>query len=161
MKSRTINTKGDVNMKILTGVLGVIGAIAIYMLIKNNLAPNNLGVSNGKLAKMPNKPNAVSSQTEEKEKKVEALDFKGNLKDSKNRVIKVIENYGNVKIIKNETNYMYVVFTTGIMKYHDDVEFYFDENKNLIQFRSASRIGYSDMGLNRERYNKLREIYYK
>jgi len=148
-------------MKILTGILGVMGAIVIYMVVKNNLTPNDLGVINGKLAKMPNKPNAVSSQTEEKEMKVEALDFKGNLNDSKNQLIKVIENYGNVKIIKNETNYIYVVFTTGIMKYHDDVEFYFDESKKLIQFRSASRIGYSDMGLNRDRYNKLREIYYK
>ncbi|MBU3144237.1 DUF1499 domain-containing protein [Clostridium sp. CF012] len=148
-------------MKILTGVLGVMGAIVIYMLVKNNLTPNNLGVNNGKLAKMPNKPNAVSSQTEEKDKKVEALEFKGNLKNSKEQVIKAIEDYGNDKIIKNEANYIYVVFTTGIMKYHDDVEFYFDESKRLIQIRAASRIGYSDMGLNRERYNKLREVYYK
>ena len=148
-------------MKILTGVLGVMGAIVIYMLVKNNLTPNNLGVNNGKLAKMPNKPNAVSSQTEEKDKKVEALEFKGNLKNSKDQVIKAIEDYGNDKIIKNEANYIYVVFTTGIMKYHDDVEFYFDESKRIIQIRSASRIGYSDMGLNRERYNKLREVYYK
>ncbi|MBZ9687198.1 DUF1499 domain-containing protein [Clostridium estertheticum] len=148
-------------MKILTGVIGVMGAIVIYMVVKNNLTPNNLGVTNGKLAQMPNKPNAVSSQTEEKDKKVEPLEFKGNLNDSKQQMIKVIENYGNAKIVKNDTNYIYVVFTTGIMKYHDDVEFYFDESKKLIQIRSASRIGYSDMGLNRERYNKLRELYYK
>lgn len=148
-------------MKILIGVLGVMGAIVIYMAVKNNLTPNNLGVTNGKLAQMPNKPNAVSSQTEEKDKKVGALEFKGNLKDSKDKLIKAIENYGNAKIIKNESNYIYVVFTTGIMKYHDDVEFYFDESKKLIQIRSASRIGYSDMGLNKERYNKLSEIYYK
>lgn len=148
-------------MKILTGVLGVIGVIIIYMFVKNNLSPNNLGVNDGMLAKMPKKPNAVSSQTEEKDKKVEALEFKENLVDSKKKVIKAIESYGNAKIIKNETNYIYVVFTTGIMKYHDDVEFYFDESKKLIQIRSASRIGYSDMGLNRERYNKIKEVYYK
>lgn len=148
-------------MKILAGVVGAMGAIVIYMVVKNNLTPNNLGVNNGQLAQMPNKPNAVSSQTEEKDKKVEALEFKGNLKDSKDQVVKAIENYGNAKIIKNESNYMYVVFTTGIMKYHDDVEFYFDELKKLIHIRSASRIGYSDMGLNRERYNKLKEFYYK
>ncbi|MCB2299082.1 DUF1499 domain-containing protein [Clostridium tagluense] len=148
-------------MKILSAVISVMSIIVIYMLIKNNLTPKNLGINNGKLAQMPNKPNAVSSETEEKDKKVEALHFKGNLKDSKDKVIKAIENYGNVKIIKNETNYVYVVFATGIMKYHDDVEFYFDESKKLIQIRSASRIGYSDMGLNRERYNKLSEVYYK
>ena len=148
-------------MKILTGVIGLMGAIVIYMVVKNNLTPTNLGVTNGKLNKMPNKPNAVSSQTEEKDKKIDALEFKENLMNSKQQVIKAIDNYGNAKIIKNEINYLYVVFTTGIMKYHDDVEFYFDERKKLIQIRSASRIGYSDMGLNRERYNKLRELYYK
>ena len=148
-------------MKILTGVLSAMGVIIIYMFVKNNLSPNYLGVNGGMLAKMPKTPNAVSSQTEEKDKKVEALEFKGNLVDSKKQVIKAIESYGNAKIIKNETNYIYVVVTTGIMKYHDDVEFYFDESKKLIQIRSASRIGYSDMGLNRERYNKIKEVYYK
>lgn len=147
-------------MKILTGVIGVMGAIVIYMVVKNNLTPKNLGVTNGKLALMPNKPNAVSSQTEEKDKKIEALEFKENLMESKQQVIKAIDNYGNGKIIKNEKNYLYIVFTTGMMKYHDDVEFYFDESKKLIQIRSASRIGYSDMGLNRERYNKLSKLYY-
>lgn len=160
-KIKYICDKGGRSMKILTGVICAMGAIVIYMVVKNNLTPNNLGINNGKLAQLPNKPNAVSSETEEKDKRVEALDFKGNLVDSKTQIIKAIENYGNAKIIKNKTNYIYVVFTTGIIKYHDDVEFYFDESKKLIQIRLASRIGYSDMGLNRERYNKLREDYYK
>ena len=148
-------------MKVLSGVIGAIGVIVIYMLVKNNSTPNNLGMNNGMLSKMPNKPNGVSSQTDEKDKKVEALEFKENLKTSKDHIIKSIESYGNAKIVKNEKNYIYAVFTTGKMKYHDDVEFYFDESKKLIHFRSASRVGYSDMGLNRERYNKLREVYYK
>ena len=148
-------------MRILSGVAGVMGVVVIYMLVKNNIVPKNIGVENGKLAQIPNKPNAVSSQTDEEDKKVEALEFKVNLEDSKEKLLKSIQDYGNAKIIKNEKNYIYAIFTTGKMKYHDDVEFYFDENAKLIHFRSASRIGYSDMGLNRERYNKLRELYYK
>lgn len=148
-------------MNRLSGVIAAMGVIVVYMVVKNNILPKNLGVNNGKLVKMPSKPNAVSSQTDEKDKKVEALEFKENLKASKGKVISAIESYGDAKIIKNENNYIYAVFTTGKMKFHDDVEFYFDEGENLIHFRSASRIGYSDMGLNRERYNKLRDIYYK
>lgn len=148
-------------MKILNGVLGVMGAIVIYMLVKNNSMPENLGINNGRLAKLSKKPNAVSSQTDEKDKSVEALKFKGNLENSKNVIYKAIENYGNAKTVRNEKNYLYVIFTTGKMKYHDDVEFYFDESEKLIHFRSSSRIGYSDLGLNRERYNKLKEFYYK
>jgi uncharacterized protein (DUF1499 family) len=145
----------------ISGVIVAMGVIVVYMVAKNNLTPKSLGVNNGKLAKMPNKPNAVSSQTDEKDKKVEALEFRENLNTSKGKVISAIESYGDAKIIKNENNYIYAVFTTGKMKYHDDVEFYFDENEKRIHFRSASRIGYSDMGLNRERYNKLKEVYYK
>lgn len=148
-------------MKMLSGVVGVMGVIAIYMLVKNNSMPENLGINNGRLAKLSNKPNAVSSQTNEKDKRVEALKFKGNLENSKNEIYKAIENYGNAKTVRNEKNYLYVIFTTGKMKYHDDVEFYFDEREKLIQFRSSSRVGYSDLGLNRERYNKLKEFYYK
>jgi uncharacterized protein (DUF1499 family) len=143
----------------LSGVFIAMGVLVVYMVVKNNLTPKNLGINNGKLSKMPNKPNAVSSQTEEKDKLIEAIEFKENLAGSKERIIKAIETYGNAKIIKNENNYIYAVFTTGKMKYHYDVEFYFDESEKLIHVRSASRIGYSDMGVNRERYNKLREIY--
>lgn len=41
------------------------------------------------------------------------------------------------------------------------VEFYFDKEKELIHFKSGSRIGYSDMGLNKERYEKIRKMYYE
>jgi len=148
-------------MKTLSGIVGLMGVIVIYMLVKNNSMPENLGINNGRLAKLSNKPNAVSSQADEKDKRVEALKFKGNLENSKNEIYKAIENYGNAKTVRNEKNYLYVIFTAGKMKYHDDVEFYFDEREKLIHFRSSSRIGYSDLGLNRERYNKLREFYYK
>ena len=93
-------------MKILSEIICAIGIIVIYMLVKNNLTPKHLGVSNGKLAQMPRRPNAVSSQTDEKDKKVEALEFKDNLEESKNQIIKAIESYSNVKKIKNEKNYI-------------------------------------------------------
>lgn len=80
-------------MKILSGVVGVIGVIAIYMVVKNNVVPKNIGVENGELTKMPNKPNAVSSQTDEEDKKVEALEFIVNLEDSKERYNKLSEFY--------------------------------------------------------------------
>lgn len=58
-------------------------------------------------------------------------------------------------MIKDEKNYIHAVFKTGGMKFKDDAEFYFDERNKLIHFRSASRVGYSDIGLNRKRYNKI------
>lgn len=146
-------------MKILIGAGAVISLIVVSMIIRNNMVPKNLGISNGKLAEMPKKPNAVSSQTQEEDKKVEPFEFIGTLEETKEKIIKSIKEYGGYDIIKNDRNYLYVVFTTGKMKFRDDAEFYFDEDERVIHFRSASRVGYSDMGLNRERYNKIREIY--
>ena len=119
--------RGDVNLNKLSGVIIAMGAIVVYMVVKNNLTPKNLGVNNGKLSKMPNKPNAVSSQTDVKDKQFEAMEFKENLESSKEHIIKAIETYGNAKIIKNEKNYIYAVFTTGKMKYYDDVEYMWND----------------------------------
>lgn len=133
----------------------VIGLLILQMIIENNRKPSNLGVKNGKLAGMPKSPNAVSSQTDILDKKVDSIPFKGDLKDSKEFVKKALDSYGDIKIVLEEENYIYAVSTTSKMKYHDDIELYFDEENKIIDFRSASRVGYSDRGLNRERYNKL------
>lgn len=133
--------------------------IISFMFIKNNITPKNLGVGDGKLAKMPNTPNAVSSQTDIEDKKVEPLKFNGNLEETKTKIVNIINNYEGTKIIKSEKNYIHVVFTTGGMKYKDDVEFYFDEKNKIIHFRSASRVGYSDMGLNKKRFDEIKNYY--
>ena len=128
------------------------------MVVKNMITPSNLGVNQGKLAEMPKSPNAVSSQSDDPEKKVAPIPFKGDLNDSKEWIKQALEAYGNIRIVREEGNYIHAVSTTSKMKYHDDLEFYFDEESTLIHYRSASRIGYSDMGLNRERYESLLEL---
>lgn len=139
--------------------LTILTLLIIFMFIKNNITPKNMGVRDGKLAKMPNSPNAVSSQTDIENKKVEPLKFSGDLQATRSKIIKIVNNYEGTDIIINEKNYIYAVFTTGGMKFKDDVEFYFDEDRKLIHFRSASRVGYSDMGLNKKRFNEIQKYY--
>lgn len=146
-------------LKILTG-LGILIIFGIVsMIVNNNIKPKNLGVQEGKLAEMPNSPNAVSSQTREVDKRVEPLLFKGTLEESKKNIENIIKEFEGAKIITNEKNYIHVVFSTKIMKYKDDVEFFFDESSKIIEFRSASRIGKSDLGMNRKRYEAIKELY--
>ena len=54
-----------------------------------------------------------------------------------------------------EANYLHAESTSLIMRYVDDVEFFFDEPAGLIHFRSASRSGYSDLGVNRRRMQSI------
>jgi len=147
--------------KIAIIVLSIVILSVAFMFIKNNMTPRNLGVKDGKLYEMPNSPNAVSSQTDDEEKKVEPLSFRGDFEESKAKIVEIISTYKGTEIIKNEKNYIHVVFKTDGMGFKDDVEFYFDETTERIHFRSASRVGYSDMGLNRKRYEEIKSEYEK
>ena len=51
---------------------------------------------------------------------------------------------------------MYVEFTSRLMRYVDDVEFLYDSASNQTHVRSASRLGYSDLGANRKRIEAIR-----
>jgi uncharacterized protein (DUF1499 family) len=129
--------------------------------VKNNKTPNNIGVNNGKFAELSKKPNNVSSQTDVEEKYVEPLKFIDNLDESKAKILDILSESYNANIITNEENYIYAVVSTKLMRYKDDLEFYFDEQNKIVHFRSSSRIGYSDMGLNRKRYEEIVQKYYE
>jgi len=143
-------------------VLTIIGIFIVFnfgrIYYQNNQVPT-LGVIEGQLSSISKKPNNVSSQTDIPEKHVAPLPMKGNATETMQALLTASTQYGNATIIEHTENYLYVVYTTALMKYRDDVEFYLDEANNEVHFRSASRAGYSDMGLNRERYDKIAELY--
>ena len=135
-------------------------ALAMILIVRNNSIPEDIGVRDGRLAPLPASPNAVSSQTENFDQKVAPLPFLGDLEQTRKRLLKVIGSYpGNVQIISETATYIHCVFTTARMGFKDDVEFYLDTGNSLIHIRSASRIGYSDMGMNRNRYDTLAASY--
>ena len=150
---------------IMTVVFSIIGALVliggISIAVQNQKPKIELGLVDGRLKEIPNKDNAVSTDTALTEKLVEPLAFKETLLQSKAAMLQALESYGSIEIISDEPAYIYAVATTGKMKYHDDIEIYFDETDKIIRYRSASRAGYSDMGLNRNRYNELTELYNK
>jgi uncharacterized protein (DUF1499 family) len=63
-----------------------------------------------------------------------------------------------VQIISEEGNYLYAEFTSSLMGYVDDVEFLAAPEQNIVHVRSASRLGYSDMGVNRARVETIRSL---
>lgn len=146
-------------------IFSVIGILLVGMLgsmmLQNQKPQIALGLENGKLREVPAKPNAVSTQTNQVDKQIKPLALKETLKQSKDAIKEALKSYGGIEIIEETENYIYAIATTDKMKYRDDIEIYFDEANNVIQYRSASRVGYSDMGLNKVRYEKISEIYNK
>ena len=118
--------------------------------------PSNLGVRDGKLAPCPSTPNCVCSQSEDAEHKIEPLTYKSTPEVAFTQLKQAIASQPRTKIITQSPNYLYAEFTSAIMKFVDDVEFYLDEDAKVIHVRSASRLGQSDLGVNRKRIETIR-----
>jgi uncharacterized protein (DUF1499 family) len=114
--------------------------------------PTNLGVKDGKLSACPGTPNCVNSQSTDAQSKIEPLPGVA-IADLR----KVIESMERTTIIEQTNNYLYAEFKSKLMGYVDDVEFFLDSTANVIHVRSASRLGKSDLGVNRKRVEEIRQ----
>ena len=112
--------------------------------------PQDIGVRDGRLIACPESPNCVSSYESSEEHAIAALD--GNL----NQIQQILVAMDGANIVEQSNNYLYAEFTSSLMGYVDDVEFLYDAANNTTQVRSASRVGYSDMGANRSRIEAIR-----
>ena len=112
--------------------------------------PQDIGVRDGRLIACPESPNCVSSYESSEEHSIAALD--GNL----GQIQQILVAMDGANIVKQSSNYLYAEFTSSLMGYVDDVEFLYDAASNTTQVRSASRVGYSDMGANRSRIEAIR-----
>jgi uncharacterized protein (DUF1499 family) len=113
--------------------------------------PSNLGVKEGKLAACPGTPNCVNSQSDDAQSKIAALPGV-----SIAELKKVVTAMAGATVIEETENYLYAEFKSKLMGYVDDVEFYLDSSTNSLQVRSASRLGKSDLGVNRKRVEEIR-----
>lgn len=143
----------------IAGVAAAAGLGLANFVIQNNFKPK-LGVENGRLKEVPSTPNAVSSQTIDSDKQVPAWPYNGSKQQAKKSLIGMLKSYEGIEIKQNDEHYVHAVFTTKGFKFKDDIEFYFNDAAQQIEFRSASRVGYSDWGVNRERYDEMRSRYF-
>jgi uncharacterized protein (DUF1499 family) len=119
--------------------------------------PTNLGIRDGKLAPCPNKPNCVSSQAGDRKHATPPLTFSGDPAVAMQKLVGVVQAMARTRIIESKTDYLYAEFSTAVMGFVDDVEFYCDGK--VIHVRSASRLGYSDFGVNRNRVEAIRQAF--
>ena len=73
------------------------------------------------------------------------------------RIKAIVQGMAGAEVIKSDADYLYARFTTRWMRFVDDVEFWFDPVNNVIQVRSASRVGRGDLGVNRQRIEAVRD----
>jgi uncharacterized protein (DUF1499 family) len=117
--------------------------------------PDNLGVTNGRLAPCRRTPNCVSSQADpsDREHYIAPIPFRG---DAMAAVRRAVAAMPRAKVISEKENYLYAEFRSKLLGYVDDVEFFYDGA--AIQVRSASRLGRRDFNVNRNRVEQLRAM---
>jgi uncharacterized protein (DUF1499 family) len=118
-----------------------------------------VGHIDGKLYPCPNSPNCISTQALDDNHRMAPISLYGSLKESKNRLLKIVKTLKRIKIISEEDNYVHIEVRTAVFKFIDDVEFFFDENAKVIHFRSRARLGYTDMGVNRKRMEMITNLF--
>jgi uncharacterized protein (DUF1499 family) len=145
-------------------VMLVVGGIAAGQLgFLKGTPPGDIGVRDGRLKVPSNTDNSVSSQAglypdhpQRAYATIAPLALNGDGPATIAKIKSIVQATAGTAVVKSEPDYLYAQYTTPLMKYVDDVEFWFDPANSVVQVRSASRIGKSDLGANRKRVETLR-----
>jgi uncharacterized protein (DUF1499 family) len=135
--------------------LAVVAVLALTTGCSGGRPPSSLGVTAGRLAPCPGSPNCVSSEAAAAEQRVEPLRYDGDAAQARARLLDVLNDMDRARIVQSTDDYVHVEFRSAVFGFVDDVEFYFSP-PGTLQVRSASRTGYYDFGVNRERVETLR-----
>lgn len=112
--------------------------------------PKHLGTPQTRLIPCPDSPNCVSSESTDQEHRIAPL--QSTIQD----ISRVVKNMDRATIITQNDQYLHAEFTSAIMRFVDDAEFLYDPVQKVVQVRSASRLGKSDLGVNRKRIEFIR-----
>ena len=129
--------------------------------------PADLGVHNGRLKGLSSTPNSVSSQAhlypthpQAPYAAVDPLPIKpAGISASLASLTRVLKAMPGVVVIDEQPDYLYAQAQTRWLNFTDDLEFWVDPERQVIEVRSASRLGRKDFGVNRDRIESLRKRY--
>ena len=117
--------------------------------------PAPAGITDGALAPCPPSPNCVSSEATDETHAIAPIQLEGDPETSWRALVATVGATAGTEVVIQRPDYLYVVATTPIMQFVDNFELWLRPGGS-VTVRSASRIGWSDMGANRERVESLR-----
>lgn len=150
-------------LKSLAVAAALLVAAAVALVIAGQLGlftgqrPADLGARDGRLKPPPATPNAVSSQADDEAHRIEPLRYSGDGRQAFARLRDLVAGWPRATIVQAADGYLHAEFTTRWLRFVDDVEFLLDPAAGVIHVRSASRVGYSDLGTNRRRVEAMRQ----
>lgn len=150
-------------MKHKRGIVGliitllVLPILSLALLSMTGRRPSNLGVRDGKLAPCPTSPNCVSTQADDDQHRIEPITSSLPAEESLRRLKQILAAMPRVTVITERPDYLHAEFRSALFRFVDDVEFFIVPDEQQIHFRSASRVGHGDLGVNRSRMELIRK----
>ena len=137
---------------LVSSLLGLIGC--------QGTRPTDIGVKDGVLSPCPDKPNCVSSVAPQGRNQIEGFVLAGDHRAEFDRLKKTVAAMPNAAVVVDRPDYMHAEFTSSLMRFVDDLEIYFNEPAGRAEVRSASRLGFKDFDVNRDRVELIRSKFF-
>jgi len=139
--------------------LGLLICLLLMLLGYVSRHQTPIGLIEGQLMNCPERPVCVSSQQEKKHpSRIKALTYDFPAEQALDQARDCVQQIGGT-VHKVENGYLWATFDSAVFGFVDDLELYLEPERNRIQVRSASRIGYYDFGKNRKRVDKLKACF--
>lgn len=129
----------------------------VSLLACSGKRPSNLGVSDTGLAPCPSSPNCVSSDASDADHRVEPFALLAAPDDAWRAVREEVEGLPRTTIAQTTASYLHAECSSTVFGFVDDLELQLRASDGVVAVRSASRVGHSDLGVNRRRVARLRE----
>lgn len=111
------------------------------------------------LAPCPKSPNCVSTRGGAPGQRMSPIPYRVPTATARRLLLEILGSRKRTEIVTAEELYLHATETSALFRFVDDVELSLDEAAREIHFRSASRTGYSDLGVNRRRMEAIRAEY--
>ncbi len=145
-----------ISQKIRSIILVILLIMMIGFTLPSIALATDLGVNDHHLAPCPTSNNCVVSQNGDAKHKIEPITYHVDREKAREILLKVLTVVPRTEVIEQTDNYIHALSKSRIFKFTDDVEFYLPADESIIHFRSASRVGESDLGVNRRRMEQIR-----
>lgn len=115
-------------------------------------------MSRRSLSPCPSSPNCVSTLATDESHAITPFRYTKPRAEAKEVLKAVVNSLSRTTLVEEDESYLRYEVTSLLLRFVDDVEFLFDDDTKTIHFRSASRMGYSDLGVNRRRMEEIRVL---
>jgi uncharacterized protein (DUF1499 family) len=138
--------------------------VALFLIVMSTVgcvghAQDSRSTTPADLAPCPDSPNCVSTKSKDPDRAMTPLPYIKSGKESMDRLLEIVRSMKRTTIVSATPSYLHVEFRSALFRFVDDVEFVLEDSARLIHFRSASRTGYYDFGVNRKRMKQISDHY--